>query len=115
MRPTMRALAVLCALAGPAWGRADEAPAAKATSEVRGRVTAVSADEKRLTVQTAAGDELKLRVNDDARLRLDGREATFKQFQVGDAVKVRHAGGRAVEVTSDAATARDVRREMSEA
>lgn len=110
-------MAVFTALALAAW--ADE-KSDKTTKETTAKGSIVSIDHNpdRITVFTH-NKEVKLRVTDDTKIRLEGKVVAFNRLQVGDPVSFRYErgdkGNRAIELNSDVATARELRKELKEA
>jgi hypothetical protein len=89
------------------------------TLTVSGKVTELKADRNELTVRTAAGKTLRLRVGDDAKLRLGGKPAKLKSFPKGTVVIVTYrpeeGTNRVVRLSGNPAGGADVRREVREA
>jgi hypothetical protein len=57
---------------------------------LKGKISAVAPDEKQVTVRDEDGKVWKLTVDNDSRLRLDGRPATLGDFKKGTEVRVRY-------------------------
>jgi hypothetical protein len=57
---------------------------------VRGKITAVNPDARQITVRDKDDKEWKLTMDDDSRLRLQGRPAKLSEFKKGDRVRVRY-------------------------
>lgn len=55
---------------------------------VRGRIEAIDPPTRHLTVQTTAGDDLKLMVDNLSRLTVDGKKVTIDQLPRGRRVRV---------------------------
>jgi len=105
---------MLVVVAGVALGLAG--PTARAdTRVVSGKVTALSADRHELTVRTAEGKTVRLRVGEDARLQLDGKPAKLTEFKEGTVVVATCEGDKAVRLAGNPDGAGDVRKEVREA
>src|SRR4051812_34615096 len=62
--------------------RADDPDArtGEKVAHARGRITDVRASDRQVTLQTRKGEELKLTVDDQSRLQLNGQDVRLDQF-----------------------------------
>src|SRR5262245_47404950 len=85
------------------------------TTVVSGKVTALSASHNELTVRTAEGRTVRLRLRDDARLLLDGKPARLSEFKEGTVVVATCEGDQVVRLAGNPDSVGDVRKEVREA
>lgn len=108
---------VACALA--ASGSDDKNRTGKDRT-VWGRVSEVQPGGNQLTLKTRDGRELRLHVDAESRLLIEGRPAKLNQFKEGDRAQVTYAElptgkDRVVRLAGMPATAADLKREVREA
>ncbi len=90
-------------------------PARADTRVVSGKVTAVDAGRHELTARDAEGKTVRLRVGDDAKVRLDGKPAKLSEFKEGTVVVATCEGDKVVRLAGNPEGAGDVRKEVREA
>jgi hypothetical protein len=102
-------------LAGAAALGLAGSPARADTTVVSGKVTGLSASHNELTVRTAEGRTVRLRLRDDARVLLDGKPARLSEFKEGTVAVATCEGDQVVRLAGNPDAAGDVRKEVREA